>query len=168
MFLGILIILGPNLRGNQDCSGRIEDINNYMCQQIGVSKAVLNNVIFCHQEDSNWPLDEGKKLKEKFDAIFETTEYNKAIERIIKMRKKYQEELKNVLNNKKFNEVLKEQVEKYERELKGALIDVDKITEQLAKYDEARVQLENKQKEIGAKERALIKLATEKNTYENE
>ena len=25
-----------------------------MCRHLGVSKAVLNNVIFCHQEDSNW------------------------------------------------------------------------------------------------------------------
>jgi DNA repair protein RAD50 len=60
-----------------------------MSDIMGVSKAILNNVIFCHQEDSNWPLDEGKKLKEKFDAIFGTTEYNKTIDRIIKMSKIY-------------------------------------------------------------------------------
>ena len=36
----------------------------------GVSKAVLEHVIFCHQEDSNWPLSEGKLLKTRFDEIF--------------------------------------------------------------------------------------------------
>lgn len=36
----------------------------------GVSKAVLEHVIFCHQEDSNWPLSEGKVLKTRFDEIF--------------------------------------------------------------------------------------------------
>lgn len=48
----------------------------------------------CHQEDSSWPLDEGKKLKEKFDAIFDITQYNKAIEQTIKIRKKEADELK--------------------------------------------------------------------------
>lgn len=37
-------------------------------------------MIFCHQEEFNWPFDEGKKLKEKFDEIFGTTKYNKALD----------------------------------------------------------------------------------------
>lgn len=40
---------------------------------LGVSKAVLENVIFCHQEDSYWPLAEPATLKKKFDDIFEAT-----------------------------------------------------------------------------------------------
>ena len=40
---------------------------------LGVSKAVLENVIFCHQEDSYWPLAEPAALKKKFDDIFEAT-----------------------------------------------------------------------------------------------
>jgi DNA repair exonuclease SbcCD ATPase subunit len=42
-------------------------------QLLGVSKAVLENVIFCHQEDSYWPLSEPSVLKKKFDEIFEAT-----------------------------------------------------------------------------------------------
>ena len=42
-------------------------------QLLGVSKAVLENVIFCHQEDSYWPLAEPSALKKKFDDIFEAT-----------------------------------------------------------------------------------------------
>ena len=42
---------------------------------LGVSKAVLENVIFCHQEDSYWPLSEPATLKKKFDDIFEATKY---------------------------------------------------------------------------------------------
>ncbi|XP_047104850.1 DNA repair protein RAD50-like [Schistocerca piceifrons] len=48
---------------------------------------VLSNVIFCHQEDSNWPMDEGKKLKEKFDSIFDATKLNKCLEHIRDLRK---------------------------------------------------------------------------------
>lgn len=44
-------------------------------QLLGVSKAVLENVIFCHQEDSYWPLAEPAALKKKFDDIFEATRH---------------------------------------------------------------------------------------------
>lgn len=57
-----------------------------------VSKSIINNVLFCHQEDSNWPLEESKKLKERFDTIFGTTEYNKAIDKIVKLKKYYDSE----------------------------------------------------------------------------
>lgn len=71
----------------ESISKRIEETNEFVCEAIGVSKAVLNNVIFCHQEDSNWPLDDDKKVKEKFDAIFGTSEYDKAVTKIIDVRK---------------------------------------------------------------------------------
>ena len=35
----------------------------------------MENVIFCHQEDSNWPLSDSKTLKLKFDDIFAATRY---------------------------------------------------------------------------------------------
>lgn len=40
---------------------------------MGVSTAILDNVIFCHQEESNWPLSEPAALKKKFDDIFEAS-----------------------------------------------------------------------------------------------
>ncbi|KAL6304328.1 P-loop containing nucleoside triphosphate hydrolase protein [Sparassis latifolia] len=54
---------------------------------LGVSKAVLENVIFCHQEDSYWPLSEPSALKKKFDDIFEATKYTKALDSIKALRK---------------------------------------------------------------------------------
>lgn len=75
-------------------SKRCVDVNAEMANVMQVSKSIINNVLFCHQEDSNWPLEESKKLKERFDTIFGTSEYNKAIEKIIKLRKKYDAEAK--------------------------------------------------------------------------
>ena len=49
------------------------DLNREMVSALGVSKAVLSSVIFCHQEDSNWPLDEGKSVKQRFDDMFAAT-----------------------------------------------------------------------------------------------
>ncbi|KAI9509211.1 P-loop containing nucleoside triphosphate hydrolase protein [Russula earlei] len=61
---------------------------------LGVSKAVLENVIFCHQEDSYWPLAEASVLKKKFDDIFEATKYTKALDSIKALRKERVAELK--------------------------------------------------------------------------
>jgi hypothetical protein len=41
-------------------------------------QAVLENVIFVHQDESNWPLGDGQTLKRKFDDIFSATKYTKA------------------------------------------------------------------------------------------
>ncbi|KAI4814746.1 hypothetical protein E4T45_10658, partial [Aureobasidium sp. EXF-8846] len=64
-----------------------------MPQYLGVSKAVLDSVIFCHQDESLWPLSEPSKLKDRFDAIFEAMKYTKAIDNIKIMKKKQTEEL---------------------------------------------------------------------------
>ncbi|KAF9267431.1 P-loop containing nucleoside triphosphate hydrolase protein [Marasmius fiardii PR-910] len=63
-------------------------------QLLGVSKSVLENVIFCHQEDSWWPLAEPAALKKKFDDIFEATRYTKALDNIKALRKDRVAELK--------------------------------------------------------------------------
>lgn len=42
---------------------------------MGVSKAILENVIFVHQDDAYWPLQDPSTLKKKFDDIFSATRY---------------------------------------------------------------------------------------------
>ena len=54
---------------------------------IGVSRAVLESVIFCHQEDSSWPLQEGAVLKKRFDDIFDSARYTKALDVLNKQKK---------------------------------------------------------------------------------
>lgn len=54
-------------------STKCAEMDTEIPQLLGVSKAVLENVIFCHQEDSYWPLAEPAALKKKFDDIFEAT-----------------------------------------------------------------------------------------------
>uniref|UniRef100_A0A182QKZ8 DNA repair protein RAD50 n=1 Tax=Anopheles farauti TaxID=69004 RepID=A0A182QKZ8_9DIPT len=96
---------------------RIADINNEMCDAMGVSKAILNNVIFCHQEDSCWPLDEPKELKKKFDAIFGTTEYNRVIDKIIKISKEYNDRYKEKQGDLKLLQNVKLQAESKQLQL---------------------------------------------------
>ncbi|KAJ4482060.1 hypothetical protein J3R30DRAFT_3286505 [Lentinula aciculospora] len=68
-------------------STKCAEMDTEIPQLLGVSKAVLENVIFCHQEDSYWPLSEPSTLKKKFDDIFEATRYTKALDNIKALRK---------------------------------------------------------------------------------
>ncbi|UJR09375.1 hypothetical protein I4U23_013619 [Adineta vaga] len=82
---GVIIREGVNGEPIQITSKCIE-LDKEMVTAFGVSTAILENVIFCHQEESNWPLSEGKQLKNKFDDIFAATKYMKALELIRKIR----------------------------------------------------------------------------------
>jgi DNA repair protein RAD50 len=54
-------------------STKCAEMDSEVPRLMGVSKAILENVIFCHQEESNWPLAEPSALKKKFDDIFEAS-----------------------------------------------------------------------------------------------
>lgn len=58
----------------QTLSTKCANLDEEVPAQLGVSRAILQNVIFCHQEESNWPLSEPAALKKKFDDIFEASE----------------------------------------------------------------------------------------------
>lgn len=77
-------------------SSKCSDFEALMASSLGVSKSILNNVIFCHQEEANWPLDEGKKVKDRFDAIFNATKYIKCLETIRKLRLEVKTKIKNL------------------------------------------------------------------------
>jgi len=74
-------------------SSRCAELDMVMPQYLGVSRAVLDYVIFCHQDESLWPLSEPAALKKRFDEIFEALKYTKAIDNIKVLRKKQNEEL---------------------------------------------------------------------------
>ncbi|KAL2848540.1 AAA domain-containing protein [Aspergillus pseudoustus] len=74
-------------------SSRVAELDQIMPQYLGVSKAILDSVIFCHQDESLWPMSEPSVLKKRFDEIFEAIKYTKAIDNIKVLRKKQNEEL---------------------------------------------------------------------------
>ncbi|GJJ13191.1 hypothetical protein Clacol_007442 [Clathrus columnatus] len=111
-------------------------MDSEMPNLLGVSKAVLENVIFCHQEDSYWPLAEASVLKKKFDDIFEATRYTKVLDSIKNLRKERMAEQK----------VEKERLESLSKEKANA----DKITKRLA---ELSAQIAAKQAEYEEKKK---------------
>mmetsp|Transcript_10638 Transcript_10638/g.34988 ORF Transcript_10638/g.34988 Transcript_10638/m.34988 type:complete len:795 (-) Transcript_10638:1275-3659(-) len=90
-------------------SKKCADINVEVPALMGVSKAVLENVIFVHQDDSNWPLSDPAVLKGKFDDIFAATKYTKALDAIKKLRQEKQAEVKEFKSALKNVEVHKDQ-----------------------------------------------------------
>lgn len=76
---------GEKVSLTQKCS----ELDKHVPDLLGVSKAIMENVVFCHQEESNWPLQEGALLKKKFDDIFESTRYSKALDAISKSKKEF-------------------------------------------------------------------------------
>lgn len=81
--------------GNTDrVSFRNADMDIEVAKMMGVSKAVLENVIFVHQDDSNWPLAEPAVLKKKFDDIFEATKFTSALADLKKAKKEQADQLK--------------------------------------------------------------------------
>ena len=61
---------------------------------MGVSKAILENVIFCHQDEALWPFSDQANLKKIFDEIFDTTKHTKVLEELRKEAKKYGKQAK--------------------------------------------------------------------------
>ncbi|XP_030427861.1 DNA repair protein RAD50 isoform X2 [Gopherus evgoodei] len=109
-----------------------------MISALGVSKSVINNVIFCHQEESNWPLSEGRALKQKFDEIFSATRYIKALETLRQVRQKQslrvkecQTELKYLKQNKEKACEIQDHLSNREAQLAASKENVKSIENQL-------------------------------------
>lgn len=71
----------------ESISQKCADLDKQMPELLGIAAPILDNVVFCHQEESAWPLQEGATLKKKFDDIFDSTRYTKALEAITKTKK---------------------------------------------------------------------------------
>ncbi|NWW55817.1 RAD50 protein, partial [Ifrita kowaldi] len=124
--------------GKVSLSSKCAEIDREMISALGVSKSVLNNVIFCHQEESNWPLSEGKALKQKFDEIFSATRYIKALEALRQVRlkqslkvKECQTELKYLKQNKEKAQEIQDHLSNREAQLAASKENVKSIESQL-------------------------------------
>lgn len=70
---------------NKNCA----DMDRQVPMLMGVSRAILENVIFCHQDEALWPFSDQANLKKIFDEIFDTTKHTKVLEELRKEAKKY-------------------------------------------------------------------------------
>ncbi|KAI5171037.1 DNA repair protein RAD50 [Nematocida sp. LUAm3] len=64
---------------------------------LGTSSAVLEHVIFCHQEESTWPLSDPSAVKKKMDGIFSSSKFTRAQEALVALKKEKSSDLKVLL-----------------------------------------------------------------------
>ncbi|KAG8418701.1 DNA repair protein rad50 [Metarhizium acridum] len=98
-------------------------------ERLGVSPAILDAVIFCHQDESLWPLSEPAALKKRFDEIFEALKYTKAIDNLKVLRKKHVEQLGKLQNDEAHNKANKDRGERAEKRMTGLQAEIEDARE---------------------------------------
>ncbi|KAJ1929558.1 DNA repair protein rad50 [Tieghemiomyces parasiticus] len=139
-------------------STRCADLDLEMPIQLGVSKAVLQNVIFCHQEESNWPLSDAATVKKKFDEIFAATRYTKALDNIRSIRKEQTSEIK--LDQQRLSH-LQENRGKAERLRTNLMQTVERLRDYRGRLDEQvheAAQLEERIGELKRRQERVVHL----------
>ncbi|KAI8807344.1 AAA domain-containing protein [Cladochytrium replicatum] len=83
----VLMVKNTDTGVDASLSSKCAEVDLLVPEHMGVSPAIIDNVIFCHQEESFWPLSEPSTLKKKFDDIFAATRYTKALDTIKSLKK---------------------------------------------------------------------------------
>lgn len=131
-------------------STRSAELDKQVPLYIGVPKAILEYVIFCHQEDSLWPLSEPTNLKKKFDEIFQAMKFTKALDNLKSIKKDMSIDIK----------LLKQSVEhlKVDRDRsRAAKIKLHTIESKIADYEQEVAQIETEINKITEKSDILFK-----------
>jgi DNA repair protein RAD50 len=166
---GILRTTDANTGERLSLSHKCSELDRQIPMLLGVSKPILEHVVFCHQEDSSWPLMEGAVLKKRFDDIFDSTRYAKALKAIQETKKEYSgivKDLKGELNGlashkhaaKGFRQELSkhsEQLEELEEDLEACRKEIKQVEEEIKRneliaeqVEELRCDLEDKRSEL--------------------
>ena len=144
---------GAEISINKNCA----EMDRQVPLLLGVSNAILENVIFCHQEDTLWPFSDQANLKKIFDEIFDTTKYTKALNEMRGTAKKYQKYSKEFkqeldLKRKDFEQYakMKANISQYETKIK-------ELKDFILKKQQQRDYLERELKELEFEENKILK-----------
>ncbi|KAK6860158.1 hypothetical protein PG995_003794 [Apiospora arundinis] len=124
-------------------SSKNAQIDNMVPKTLNVAPAVLDAVIFCHQDESLWPMSEPAALKKRLKK------YIKAIDNLKVIRKKHGEQLakfKDLERNEKEN---KERADDCERRLEGMQSEIEELRSEIAATE---AQIKELDKNISSKD----------------
>lgn len=54
-------------------TSKMVDVDRDMSLHLGLYPSILENVVFCHQDESTWPIGDPTVIKKKLDDIFNST-----------------------------------------------------------------------------------------------
>eukprot|EP00127_Corallochytrium_limacisporum_P003133 Clim_evm62s146 gene=Clim_evmTU62s146 len=141
---------------------RVATLDNEVVGLFAVPKSVLEHVIFCHQEDSNWPLKDNSSVKKKFDEIFSSDRYEQVLNELKKQKKDIAQ--KRILNERDVENKMKEvsiaktkkrAYKAAEAELNTKYAEHAKLTEEVTSISMRLSELREKLKEKRQAEREL-------------
>ncbi|KAG5354686.1 DNA repair protein [Yarrowia sp. B02] len=125
-------------------STRCAELDAQMPLYLGVSKSILDYVIFCHQEESLWPLSEPAVLKKRFDEIFEALKFTKALDSIKSLRKEKIVEIKLQTQTTEYLKADKERADKAAEKANQLLVRIEDYKSQADEL-EKKMELVTKQ-----------------------
>lgn len=126
-------------------------------KSLGVAPAILDAVIFCHQDESLWPMSEPSALKKRFDEIFDAQKYTKAIDNLKMVRKKQGEDLQKYKLLEAQDKITKEKADKCEKQ----------CTRLSREIEDLREELTNKVEEMETAETNGVEMRKQANSYLN-
>ncbi|XP_076238617.1 DNA repair protein rad50 [Calliopsis andreniformis] len=138
-------------------TNRCTNVNSELTLAMGISKPILEYVIFCHQEDLSWPFEDGKKLKEKFDEIFDSAKFNKALESIMKYIKEMKQKTL----------ILKEQKKNYQQTVAEVEDKETKLADHKKRLENVKTKIEEMRKELEPINGKVKKIAEMDSEYKN-
>ncbi|KAG0439978.1 DNA repair protein rad50 [Dictyocoela muelleri] len=152
-------------------SGKCADIDKEMIYCLGTSKAILDNVIFCHQEESVWILSEPTNVKKKLDDIFAASLYSKALDVLKTFKRETNSNLKLIEQELNFVIQEKERMKKYDKtvkELKNSIITTqnkinlinEKSQSLQQQYENFSTQLKKKKEFTNSKNEIYLEIRT--------
>lgn len=140
---GQLVIVNSN-GGRNTLSTRSIELDTQVPLYMGVPKAILEYVIFCHQEDSLWPLSEPSNLKKKFDEIFQAMKFTKALDNLKGIKKDMSVDIKLLKQSVEHLKVDKDRSETVKLEMRQLETKVEKYKSEV-KEIEKRILIVNEQ-----------------------
>ncbi|KAI0454846.1 AAA domain-containing protein [Xylaria acuta] len=149
-------------------SSKEANLNKLISDTLGVSPAVLDAVIFCHQEESLWPMSEPAALKKRFDEIFEAMKYTKAIENLKVLRKKQGESLTKLKEREPGEKRDKDIAEKKEARCVQLQDEIEELGEEAEKLDQQMNDAAQKARERHESANSYLLIVNDLNTKTNE
>ncbi|KAF9901959.1 DNA repair protein rad50 [Linnemannia zychae] len=166
----VLAALDSNTGELVTVSSKCAEIDTDVPNHLGVSRAILDNVIFCHQEEANWPLSEPSILKKKFDDIFASTKYTNVLESIKNIKKEKTQDLKVMhasleflRRNKEKAERVRDSLQRSEENIEKSKERIDQLEIEISRCTEEVGRLMEKTRELQAIEISLTSLSHERN-----
>ncbi|CCH42168.1 DNA repair protein [Wickerhamomyces ciferrii] len=134
---------------------------------LGVSKAILDYVIFCHQDESLWPLAEPSVLKKRFDEIFEALKFTKALDNIKVIRKDMAVEIKLLDQSVKHLKTDKERADRVKEKISVSNKQIEDYREETALLEEDLQRIAKESNELFKSNQEFQKVLSKLESYKH-